>query len=297
MIATTNEDLTSNDIYKDLCAKLKEFAKSKNNPFVEQWVDIYAKAVRPFCTPTFSKQDTSDVTQRRGTLVGGFPYTSASFPWPKVPGSELFMQPIVQLNLATVSQLLKIDLGTGLLQVWGPVVPRSQSWIGIDFLTRLIPPESATGTPDEVLYDWKVLKNGKPIVAFGLELDETHPADAAPCVTWSAPLPMVGSRWHISQAAHNLMRTIKEDFDWDEIINYCEEIEEAALWDSPLWPGDLVYLGGFGGQDGGENSDPSSSDDLLVRISDNSGYHFCLHWAKQRDGSLRFLPDFTIRAV
>ena len=56
---------------------------------------------------------------RRGSLIGGAPFTSENFPWPGE--SRCPDAPVVQLDLAEISDATGVDVGAGLLQVWRPV--------------------------------------------------------------------------------------------------------------------------------------------------------------------------------
>ncbi len=83
---------------------------------------------------------------RRGSFVGGFPWTSEAYPWPQ-NGRFGFLAPILQLNLAT------LEIGTlglrsdTLFQVW--------AW-GEDggLLYRSIPLDETLGDPDWSLREW-----------------------------------------------------------------------------------------------------------------------------------------------
>lgn len=58
---------------------------------------------------------------RRGSMVGGFPWTDADNPWPKwdhPDGHPIWGEPVFQLNLATLSEQLGIPLPPSLLQFW-----------------------------------------------------------------------------------------------------------------------------------------------------------------------------------
>ncbi len=93
--------------------------------------EIYLKTRRPFFLPIFSTQNTEVHDHIIGSLVGGTPFTSENFTWPKCPRG-LLMQPIVQINLRDAGNYLNVDLGGGLVQVWARQIeggwPMGKGW-------------------------------------------------------------------------------------------------------------------------------------------------------------------------
>lgn len=83
---------------------------------------------------------------RRGSFVGGFPWTSPQYPWP-VDALGKPLAPVLQLNLAT--------LETGPLEAKADVLFQVWVW-GDDWqpFCRLIPLAEAAGDPDWSLLPW-----------------------------------------------------------------------------------------------------------------------------------------------
>jgi hypothetical protein len=79
----------------------------------------YLKLSRRYYTPLYFPQDLDKEDDRFCDLIGGFPFTSVDFPWPIDPKTGDYLQPIVQLSLSKVGELLRKNLGRGLIQVWG----------------------------------------------------------------------------------------------------------------------------------------------------------------------------------
>lgn len=63
---------------------------------------------------------------RRESMVGGFPWTDESHPWPSHHGSDgqpIWAEPIFQLNLEKLSQQLGLRLPSSLIQCWDGFEP------------------------------------------------------------------------------------------------------------------------------------------------------------------------------
>ena len=120
-------------------------------------IDRYVSEARPFCASIRKPQLLGDPSCRMMDLIGGFPFTSEEFPWPKCGTTGLPMQPIVQLNLRTAGARLGIDLGTDLVQVWGPVAndAKSLSTLRSDFVLRRIPQEKLLTRATTERPDWQ----------------------------------------------------------------------------------------------------------------------------------------------
>lgn len=88
------------------------------SPEAHKVLDTFVQRATTFAPAQSLVKDALNSEHRMADLVGGIPFTSDAFPWPATPGSWLNMQPIVQINLETAGQCLKLDLGAGLLQVW-----------------------------------------------------------------------------------------------------------------------------------------------------------------------------------
>jgi hypothetical protein len=76
------------------------------------------KIARPIYIAKFIEFNHLDPVHRRSNQIGfGFPYINSRFPWPlDSVGNE--KQPVIQLDLVDISQMLGVNVGSGLLQVW-----------------------------------------------------------------------------------------------------------------------------------------------------------------------------------
>lgn len=77
----------------------------------------------------------SDV-YRRGAVLAGPLFTSAAYPWPRHNG--LWLEPVLQVNLAALGNLRGLSLGEGWLQVW-------MSPVGA--VTRIVPASDVEDAP------------------------------------------------------------------------------------------------------------------------------------------------------
>lgn len=292
-----DEEVSPEQMHEQALLLMNNFATQKDSPFVSQLVEKFSKVTRTFSLPTYLPQDHNIASQRTDDMVGGIPYTSDDHPWPKTRDSDLYMQPIVQLNLTNAGRVLGVDLGTETLQVWGPVAA-SINHLSVDmgdFCTRLISKDQIDTTPSDFFPDWKMAKGGKPTTVFHLGLDQDSPAARKPRVNWSQPLQMFGSKQHLLEIAWSDLRNESDAFGGDELIDLADQFMDC-LDASPLSAGSNTdYLGGLGGQSGGEY-DPSYGENLLVRITDGNGFYFAIKWMNSGKKGLIFEPGFTIRA-
>jgi hypothetical protein len=207
------------------------------------------------------------------------------------------MQPIVQVNLTNAGRILGVDLGSATLQAWGPVAEKVKdlSTDIDDFSIRLIPEDQIVKTPSDFFPDWQMLKKGMSTLVFHMQFDQDVPAANMPRVKWSAPLQMFGSKQHLLEIAWSDLRNESDAFGGDELFDLADQFMDC-LDASPLSAGSNTdYLGGFGGQSGGEY-DPSYGENLLVRITDGNGFYFAIKWMNSGKKGLNFEPGFTIRA-
>ena len=292
-----DEEVSPEQMHEQALLLMNNFATQKDSPFVSRLVETFSKVTRAFSLPTYLPQDHNIASQRPDDMMGGFPFTSDEYPWPETPGNDLYMQPIVQLNLANAGRILGVDLGTATLQVWGPVAEKVNelSTDIDDFCIRLIPGDQIDKTPSDFFPDWQMLKKGMSTSAFHMQLDQDAPAANMPRVKWSAPLQMFGSKQHLLEIAWSDLRNESDAFGGDELIDLADQFMDC-LDASPLSAGSNTdYLGGFGGQSGGEY-DPSYGENLLVRITDGNGFYFAIKWMNSGTKGLNFEPGFTIRA-
>ena len=117
---------------------------------IRPWLEGTASAIGPMYRPRYEWRPMADI-DRLGSSVGGLPYVTAEYPWPRTVtgGKREPMNPLVQLDLAEISDCTGIDVGRGLLQVW-----RSSTGIYGYPITRLrvIDPESVKPTAEMKIY-------------------------------------------------------------------------------------------------------------------------------------------------
>jgi hypothetical protein len=281
-----------------LARSLNEFAGQSGNPFVAQLVSQYLVVTRPFSFPSCQAQDLNDPTHRRRDLIGGFPYTSEAFPWPTTEDNGLSMQPIVQLDLTNAGRILGQELGDQLLQVWGPVfssVKETSAALrmhGTSVLKiRLIPRDHLAATTSDFLPKWSKLRSGRAPANYLMDFSDDYSFATQPLLSWSPALPMFGSHQQAYELASSLRGNGGSPND-DELSNIVDGLLDAAD-NSPLMPGG-TYLGGVGGQSGGEY-DPSYCDNLLVRISDGNGFYCAVQFTTGGTHGPIFESNFSIR--
>ena len=83
------------------------------------WLEGTANAIGPMYRPKYEWRPMMEI-DRLGSSVGGLPYVSAEYPWPRTVSARRRepMNPLVQLDLGEISDCTGIDVGRGLLQVW-----------------------------------------------------------------------------------------------------------------------------------------------------------------------------------
>lgn len=285
---------------------LRGFAAQSGQALAERLVARYLAAVRPFSGPTFHVQDLNDPSQRTRDLIGGLPYTSEAFPWPLTQGSGRPMQPIVQVDLASAGKNLGVELGGDLLQAWGPVYASAKECSsalgkhGTEVLKlRLLPRDRLADPLVAVYQNWSTLDDGKTRAEYLMVFEDDDPCATQHLISWNPPLPMYGSPQHLFDLAWGL-RADDRSLDDDELSELVDGLVDACD-DSPLVPTSWrTYLGGYGGQSGGEYDPsyyPSSHDGgLLVRISDGGGFYFAVKYSVDGRARVEFEAAFTIRA-
>lgn len=297
MSVTSIYTADASELVRQLRVSLDVFCARHGNPLADKVSEKYLAAFKPCSAAIYLPQDTAGLVQRTADLLGGIPYTSATYHWPKYTVGGLPMQPIIQLNLKAAGERLGHSFGDDLLQVWAPVAAKLND-LPVDaraFLLRRIPLAATAEPADESTPDWRSLPGQQVRSAYLMEIDEDHPAFNSPRLDWAPLLPMYGSAHHVDQLFHQIACQDLADPDWDEISNLQEEFDDV-ISDSILTPGGAyIYLGGFGGQDGHDGSDPTSAPNLLVRISDSTGFHCGIHWRESVNASFEFYVDFTIR--
>ena len=276
---------------------MKEIAEQSASPFIIKLVEKFTHSTRTFSLPSYSAQDITNSEDRRSDLVGGALFTSDEYPWPQMADSGLYMQPILQLNLTTTGKLLGKDLGTDTLQEWGPVaVDVDDLSTDIeDFCIRVIPVQSIAKAPSDFLPDWKVSLDGSNTVFFHMVFNVSDERSTLSKVTWGQPLQMFGCIQQLFDIAWAELRKDLDSYGSDELMEFAEQLMEQLESSRLMATNNTDYLGGWGGQTGGE-SDPSYGDNLIVRLTDQNGFYFAMKWDKHPIKGLIFEPSFTIRS-
>lgn len=278
------------DENKEIIRILGDFSELDTSKNYLRALERYVSEAKPFCVADAVPQDVGDPNCRRIDLIGGLPFTSEKFPWPKTPGGDLWMQPILQLDLQNAGALLGIELGSDILQVWGPVAENVKllSTDIDDFVLRRISKKELLGVPSDLLPNWSECeRTGEPL-AYHYQPNETNNTYAAPGRKWGVVKPMYGARVHFINYAYN-----------EKCLGLGDELDEwvdqlfDALGESPLIAeNNSEYLGGHGGQKGAEN-DASYGEGLLLRLTDYDGFYFALHAVIDQDGNFNISKKFS----
>ena len=156
-------ELSPNRLHLGAVARIKKLADEQENPAIKKSIELYAATSRTYCMPRFLPFERNNRAHRLADqTTGGFPFTSASWPWPQNDWGK-HMHFLAQVDLDNASRVLGFDCGSGLLQVWAPipddyegyvvrVVPRSD----LDQpLETAYPDESETTALEHGLFHWK----------------------------------------------------------------------------------------------------------------------------------------------
>lgn len=252
------------------CAQLAETSD------IKEMVEAYGKSSLPYAVPVFSKQNGKDPRQRRSNLVGGFPFTSSTHPWPRDTLAGNDMQPVAQLDLSNIGELLDLKLGEGLLQIWCAVYPAAGEKSYEPFLLRVIPPDPLGESPDSYF----------PTNPAWLAVDTRSASDSGEVDLESA---MFKEKTHLVIFDPRTLE--KPLMNWSVVgrmfpvdasyIHNVEESEEAweaieELQGEVTGPFNGLHLGGYGGA-AGRDADQTYVDPakgrLLLRISDENELH------------------------
>lgn len=240
---------------------------------------------RPFALANQSKQDLTNPNSRRTDLVCGAPYTSDKHPWPKDHDSGMWMQPILQLNLATFKEVFQVDWGKGLLQVWGLVLKDvKKSGLTDQPLKMIIIPDDDISDPPELsIPEWK----GEGGVKFFSFFDESSYIGSE-VFQWYRFGEMYGTRQQLFEFSHDKV----DDFG-DEEFEWLDGIMEA-ISDSPLCgENQSNFLGGWGGGYG--EQDASYGDGLVLSISDGDGAVVAIHRQSGTSYQNSFIASYSFR--
>jgi len=241
----------------------------------------FSEEGRPFALPRFKPQDRSSINQRSADLLGGFPFTNESYPWPTGGVDGLHMQPIIQINLENASKLLGFDYGKGLLQVWGIVGARANSFdvvelgFSSDFnkgvLTRIIPMEQTLGAPSNFFPEfapWLFDKEGAQESPGLMLIEPSKEMSTGSLISWKLskefmyPTPIY--------ERHDVTSLIPDFSEMDEDVDPYDLFEElkAAVIVGLRTPNDVgnCYLGGVRGYGDGRYADPAQGFPVLLSI-------------------------------
>jgi hypothetical protein len=264
-------------------AKFRKLIDKKvESDTVKEWLNVYLNNARLYAIPKFLKQDLTKSQQRQCDLIGGIPYTSDSFPWPKTDGYGLPMQPICQINLETASLLLGENLGEGLFQLWGRVDVNETEWKrtfdGHSSLNelyaqwmflRVIPTEHLSEAPSVDFPDASIWDNETawsnpdgPQPSIGSFPDELR---LKPVISWHK----VGRMFphYLANLQHMGEIYNQQEDDFDLLNDFFEDLPSSIP--TPFSAPD-VYLGGFGGQARGDE-DRTLNKDLVMRLAIDMG--------------------------
>ena len=254
----------------------------------------YRDQVLPYFVPRFFVQSKRIPERRKCNLIGGFPYTSAEYPWPIDVASGQHLQPIAQIDLEHVGSLLKDDFGSGLLQVWGY---DAQSY-GLLQAEHRIVPKLALGQAVDTFFP--------PEVACAMEFGDK--IKARPQVQWNYAADMfMGTMEYVSSVRDDiLVRLITDDevngAKETEQVTFTADAQESehdidfvnirhSLMNVPYFG---TYLGGYGGDYGSRGSflnvNPEKGRQLIRIYSDVDDSNIGVVVRKNVEG----LPTFDI---
>ena len=248
----------------------KLIAEKVESCTLKDWLNVYLDNTRLYAIPKFLKQDLTKSQQRQCDLIGGIPYTSDSFPWPKTDGEGLPMQPICQLDLEIASSLLGENLGDGLFQLWGRVDNNRAEWKSkLDersdwIFIRVIPMAKLSETPSLDIPDVSIWDNENkwsnpdgPQPFFGRFPDELR---LKPAISWHKLGYMfphyLANLQHMGEVSNH-----NED-DFDLRYNFFEDLPSGIPTPESA---PHIYLGGFGGQAYGDE-DGTLNGELVIRL-------------------------------
>jgi hypothetical protein len=297
--------LSSEYFHKRDVSEILMVAAKQEDEVLRSCIEMYANVSRPFCVPQFLHFDRTNYHHRlEDQVFCGFPFTSKEFPWP-VENLGKHMQPIAQIDLVGASNLLGVNLGDGLLQVWGGV----ESCKKVDLLTRLIPADSLASELDWFYPDYA------PWLSKRLDFDGCTQSSidnsdfpefgVDSCrVVWSLAgkmfYPNVWNRVFDPRRADQVDHIFKErDRDWVAKLEEVEEELSAARISRPVslrraWGEDpLVVLGGYAEDLG--NAWSSHRGDMLFYHSLDYGVLITIGVTYEVDdsGDLRFSVNST----
>lgn len=240
---------------------------------------------RPFALAAQSAQDLKKPISRLSDIVCGVPFTSEKQPWPRDDESGLWMQPIVQLNLATLKEVFQVDWGAGILQVWGHVLRdvKTSSLTEHPMMLRLLPASDIEEPLESLIPNWRSEGDTKFFSFF----DESSYVGQE-VFQWYRAGDMYGTRQQLLEFCYDKV----DDFG-DEEFEWLDRVMEA-LSESPLCgENNSDYLGGWGGRYG--EQDASYGDGLVLRISDGDGAVVAIHRQSRKSDENNFIVSYSLR--
>ena len=252
----------------------------------------YRSQTFPYFVPRYYPQSKINPERRKCNLISGFPYTSIEYPWPIDKDTNQHLQPIAQLDLDVVGELLNDNFGKGLLQVWG-YDAITHGFLKADH--RIIP-KSATCNEVSTIFPSNI--------ACAMQFSER--VISRPSVVWKFASEMfMGTDEYVSVDPINDAINVQSD-DWIDSVginndnlgstnevdfsddNYCADVI-LSLGNTPYFG---TYLGGYGGNYGSRGYflkiDPAIGR-LLIRIGcDNDDSNLGVIAMRNKDGSVTF---------
>ena len=240
---------------------------------------------RPFALMKGLPQDLRDQSSRLADLICGVPYVSEKHPWPKYEQSGLWMQPILQLNLATLRKIFGVNWGDDLLQVWARVESdlNKRSLFDSPLLLRVLPRSDLSDPATNEFQDWRIGGDPKSFFYF----DDVEFRGKELC-NWYYAGQMFGTRQQLLDFAYKRVSDFgDEEFEWLDAT--MEELSESPL----CGENESDFLGGWGGKHG--ENDASYGDGLVLRISDGDGALVAVHRNMTKTGDPEFLLSYSLR--
>jgi hypothetical protein len=259
---------------------------------VKSWLVNYRKTKRDYFIPSFQIQDPANTSHRIMDLLGGVPFTSSDYPWPKTDGVGVDMQPIIQIDLSRASQNIGDDLGSELLQLWGRVdANRNSSLDG--------------GTGKSLLY-LRTIPRSELLDSLMIEPPSYQPWRRHDCNQNAEDVQVLFPDGSIEMKSGSIIEWKKAggmyatpacvEMDINDNYRLYEQVFDDLLSEitSPR-VSPSIYLGGHGGQAGGYE-DPTGNGSLLIRLNDESSFHIGVTYYRTRKNKLVFNPIFRYYA-
>jgi hypothetical protein len=259
---------------------IQEYIDVEDSPGLKAYLEVFSQLNLPAVKPKkFRRQVLKDLNQRKMAMIGGYPYTSNTHPWPKDEMDGNLMQPIAQLDLDEVGKFLSLNLGQGLIQIWCPVDPALTKILDKSsnpFLIRVVPRNDLTESPlsdypaspvwlekassfneENENADLEERMFGEPRKFFALYKDSIV---QNPLIEWAEIDQMFPLEFGLSELDIELS---PDDFE------NSSSIFESLMEKITCPRNGSIYLGGYGGAAGGD-SDPTyispSVGRLLIHI-------------------------------